>query len=696
MLGVKLLPAETDFALVAPAPFAFTRSYVSSDARDSALGPGWSIPGEGLGLEVSDTATVLIDAQGRRITFGPLAPGEARFSPSEALWIRRGGPVVPQAEALAPWTGRWAFIPEALQHQPEAIFVVRGTEALHFAPQGEDWRLVAEFDAHGYRTEFAWRQGRPATVVDSAGRRYLFFYVMVAERSRLHGVALVPTSPSPFAPRDTPRTPYGVDPHAPETDWLVRYDYDSAARLVAVRDRSGQIVREFTWTGSVMAGHSQPGGIALHYAWDTPGPEGRVLRQTETDGLSRQFAYHAGHTEVTDSLGRTERYDFEGEGPDTRWTGHTRADGSQLAFEYDGFGRQIASIDPLGRRTTSRYDGQGRLTARSLPDGSAWHYALDDDTGAAREIRGPEGQTWKIQRDERARPVLVTAPDGTTTAYTYDDIDLPDRPTTITDARGGVRRLEWNRLGQLTTHTDCSGRSHRFDYDGEGRLLAERNALGEATRYEHDRLGRVIAVYRPDDSRIAYQYDTLGRVTQLTRSAKGEAHPRTDTLVWDRFGRLTAYRDAGGLTQRYRYDVAGRMVALINENEAQTHFAYDALDRLITETGFDRRTQHYTYNAAGELIARTEASLPEAPVTRYEHNAVGRLIARHLPATACAPAITEHFAWRADGQLASFTSPTAEVRFAFDAAGRVVRESQSHTNQTADPWHYACAHRYGL
>ncbi|MBK7665252.1 MAG: DUF6531 domain-containing protein [Candidatus Methylophosphatis roskildensis] len=53
ILGAKILPAETDFALPAPRPFVFARSYASDDARIGPLGPGWSIPGAGVAVDLT-------------------------------------------------------------------------------------------------------------------------------------------------------------------------------------------------------------------------------------------------------------------------------------------------------------------------------------------------------------------------------------------------------------------------------------------------------------------------------------------------------------------------------------------------------------------------------------------------------------------------------------------------------------------
>ena len=67
-------------------------------------------------------------------------------------------------------------------------------------------------------------------------------------------------------------------------------------------------------------------------------PNGKVLRQIEEQGLTREFDYQANYTRVTDNLGRQEDYLFTGEGPTLRWNGHHRADGSEIHFSYNGQG----------------------------------------------------------------------------------------------------------------------------------------------------------------------------------------------------------------------------------------------------------------------------------------------------------------------------------------------------------------------
>ena len=689
ILGVKLLPAETDFALAAPLPFAFSRGYLSSNARIGVLGQGWSIPGDGVGLEVDETATVLIDAQGRRIRFSPLAPGEALFSPSERLWIRRGGPAPdPKNEEPPRWSGRWAAVPEALQDDEAAILVLSGAQYLHFAPVHGAWRLRALFDRNGYRTEFGWgEEGVPTRVRDSAGRLYALVYQRFCNPTdtdrgmRLQGVVLA-------APAgDLQRTPRPVDPSSPDNDWLVRYEYSAAGDLVAVRDRAHQVVRTFQWTDHRLIAHAQPGGIEIKYLWDE---QGRVSRQSETGGLSRIYGYHADCTELLDSLGRSETYHFAGEGGERRWTGHTRADKSEVAYQYDGAGRRTTVLDPLERRYHTQLDSEGRVTATTAPGRVNWRYTLDPDTGGALSITDPDSRTWRFTRDARGNPCQITAPDGGQTRYAYADSRLPDRPTQITDAAGRTKHLTWNALGQLTSYTDCSGQRSSWDYDGDGRQSRHTDAAGRSTAYRYDKPGRLIEVQLPDGGRMTYTYDTLGRRTSVTDPAGGVTR-----FDHDRFGRLTGVMDAAGRTQRYRYDAAGRLIELENENEAKTRFAYDKLDRLIEETGFDGRSRRYRYNLAGELVEIEEA---DGRVTAIDYDAAGRVAARHLPATEAAPALTETFTWSPGGQLIAAASPAGTIHRHYDTAGRLQRELQHQPEgrMPLDGWTYAVSHQHNV
>ena len=155
LLGAKLLPDEVDFALPAPRPFAFSRSYLSRDGRIGVLGQGWSVTGAGLALELETDATVLTDMQGRPIRFPRLEAGHYYFSATEQLWLRRGG--IPQSApngqpigVFTPWDALWRGVPDSLQQDPDAVMLLAGDASCTLPPTPAGPGACASFRYHGY------------------------------------------------------------------------------------------------------------------------------------------------------------------------------------------------------------------------------------------------------------------------------------------------------------------------------------------------------------------------------------------------------------------------------------------------------------------------------------------------------------------------------------------------------------------
>ncbi|TDR39706.1 RHS repeat-associated protein [Tahibacter aquaticus] len=665
LLGVKILRSEVDVALPAPLSFQFARSYLSSDERIGVLGQGWSIPGDGFGLQLDDDATIFIDGQGRRIQFGVLQPGQERYSPSEQIWIRRGG------AAAQNWDGPWAAGAAALREDPNTVFVRSSGGVMAFRRDRSGWRLGEIANRYGYCTRFGWSElDVVSTIHDSAGRCYVLVYgrfapIVASDRGlRLLGVALAAGGDA---------AAQNFDPARNDVDWRVRYDYSEAGDLIAVRDRAGEIVRRFAWEAHRLVAHSLPSGPEIRYRWDA---QGRVIEQAETGGLLRRFHYRADHTEVEDSLGRRERYHFRGEGGALRWTAHERADGSRLEFGYDTLGRQVRSTDALGREQFLRRDGEGRIIGESGAAAASWHADLDAD-GLAVSVESSDGRRRRFDRDELGRIRAATEADGALTRYEYGDARLPDRVTATVDAAGRRRQQEWTALGQLSRYVDCSGHATQWNYDAEGQLLGKTDALGQVTRYAYDRRGRHTATVLPDGTRYEFAYDAAGRRIRFGSGTSAIRH------AWDELGRLVRAVDPAGRERHFDYDPAGRLIGLRNENGTCCRFAYDALDRLVRETGFDGRTQEYRYNQAGELIACDEAGAS----MRLERDEAGRVIACDNRAGDVSVS-RETYAWDAAGQLQCAANESAEINIVHDAAGRRIHETQLH----ADGWRYSVVH----
>lgn len=672
MLGSKVLSSEVDFELPALDPFVFERRYASDDARVGMLGPGWSCPGCAEGLELDGTGTSLVDPQGRRLAFGPLQPGESRFSVSEALWIRRGGALPTDEVELRRW-GRFAQDDWANE---DTVAVWRpATDRFHlFRRIGAVWRLVHRAGRAADGHTFRWTDaGDLHSVVDGVGRHYAFAYTRLGTSTgpddgvRLAGVALV---------RDPGRHGLDVafDPYSPRTHWLVRYHYGEQGDLVEVEPRDPAGWRHFAYENHVMVAHRDAAGREVRYRYDSPGPTGRVIEQHQAGGLSYRFEYQPTVTVVTDSLGRRERYEFAGEGGLRRLVRQVRADGSATVWTHDAAGRVITRTDPLGRTTRWRFDGQGRTIGVVHPDGAIESFTLDPVTGWRLAHADPLGHTTRFTWHASGDLSRIERPDGSVSSFDFLPAQ-PGRPWRVRVGDQVLATFTWDALGLPETVTDCSGHVTRYRHDPDGRLVLMARP-GEPPTTVHLRAdGRVKRFTSPDGEDIHLEHDVAGRLTAV------RCGDDVERIAYDAWGRVIARCDAEGRVRRVEHDVAGRPVAVTHEDGSRMTLAYDRCDRLVAVTWPDSGQTQYQYDVCDDLI---RVDNPLGQWSLMERDAAGRVVRARL-GQANQLSVEEHaFRYDKAGRLIGATCAAAEIAWTLDPMGRAVQEVQRHT----DGWTY--------
>lgn len=131
-------------------------------------------------------------------------------------------------------------------------------------------------------------------------------------------------------------------------------------------------------------------------------------------------------------------------------------------FEYDARDRQIAIVDPLGRRTEKKYDVPG-LGCKNVIDQPV-------------EVIDPKGRTTKFSYDSRNRLVRNVSPDGT------------------------VTRREYNDRGDLVGITDGSGNRTSFLYDGNRRMIRKERASSKSASNGQAQAAKEITLYKYDEA----------------------------------------------------------------------------------------------------------------------------------------------------------------------------------------------------
>ena len=483
-----------------------------------------------------------------------------------------------------------------------------------------------------------------------------------------------------------------------------RYEYDDAGRMIRAIDPAGTSVgAEYDATGRPTAWIDRA-GHRTELEYDATG---QVTAFVFADDAERRVIFDASGRPIahTDALGRTRRTSYDAGG---RIAGVEHPDGSTERLERDAAGRVVRHVGAAGEVTDYEWDAAGRLAV----------------------ISGADGRQTRIERDPRGAVSRIVDPAGEAVDLEYDGFG---RLSSITESDGAVEALAYDAGGRLVSYVDGDGRTTELDRDAAGRLVgvglggltalsytrdaagratAMTDGLGRETGLEYDAMGRPVRITRPGGGVEVFTYDAHGDVVNATRASgagvaftrdirhrvtriegtDGQiydlayAPPGTDTTVtddrgatsWTRDlnGRITAVEGPDGARLELRYDSAGRVVeraarAAANGEIRRTAYAYDALGQLVTVVDSDGGETAYAYDLRGLVTA---IDRPNGARTEYDYDGSSRISAiRHIDSAGDA---IETLSLTRDlsGRVTAVDQADIRREFAYDAAGRLIRE----------------------
>jgi YD repeat-containing protein len=473
---------------------------------------------------------------------------------------------------------------------------------------------------------------------------------------------------------------------------------------------------------------------------------GRIIAETDPRGNVRHHAYDA-----CGNLTNTCLVDASGKWVEWATVAYDSADREVLKisgglatnrFEYDLRGLKVASVDPLGRRTTFTYDRHRRLVATIAPDGTTHQVAYDRCGNKVREVPGggavsgfewdaagrqvrqiegvgrPDARINTCEYDPLGRLTARVNPLGHRTRTTYDG---EGNVASETDASGAVKTFGYDAAGRVTNTVDAFGAQIAQTLDGRGKLCVLRDKRGGTTRSRYDVYGRLIHAtdalgnrvtfgYDAGDNKISetdprgtitrYEYDGANRVTHHVAGV-GLAASVSATTVFDPLGRavrsiLAGHSNSPPVVIARAFDAAGNLLAMTNAGGAVTCHAYDVMDRLIEVRDAAGGVTQTQYDSRGNVVARIDAlgglkrfsydvygqlrtHTDEAgATTRYEVDLLGR-----VTNTVDAIGNRESRQWDAGDHLVRVQAPDGAVSsFEYDQLGRLTNTVDAAGYQT--------------
>lgn len=297
------------------------------------------------------------------------------------------------------------------------------------------------------------------------------------------------------------------------------------------------------------------------------------------------------------------------------------SDGEVTQTQYDATGKMLSQVKD-GKKSTMKYDKQGRLIERTSIEGMVSYFKYDDFGNI---IETAESSGEKIYYTYNAQNNLTKTRKyfNEKLVYAHDKAyDDKHRVISETDAYGHTTTYSYNDKGQKVQTTDAKGNVTRYEYDEIGNLSKEINAEGGETSYEYDTQGHQTKITTPNGATFIYAYDGFGRLTE-------ESNPDRDvtTYAYDASDKLLSAisnqtkTNAKGDTKRNIYDKLGRLARVeYDDSDLNVYYTYDKKSQLtkvadasgMTEIGYDKEKELSKIQTIGSIVFRTQHSYTEA------------------------------------------------------------------------------------
>ena len=530
--------------------------------------------------------------------------------------------------------GHLVKIVSALGLETEFTYDSAGHMVCRQDPDGSRWRfeyaaggrLVASVDPAGARTEYEYGpSGDIVAVVDPLGRRM--------ERSfdtngNIDRITLPGGAQFSYAYDGLMRLVRTIDP----AGGVWTREYDAASTLTALIDPTGVSVR--TSVDSSRKTFTTNDGVdRVRISCDHLG------RPVRTEVLSEDSGPQVS-TDADDPTVSTMVYDGAGNPVQV-----LDAEGGLSRYEYNGSNQMVRMISPAGRVTEYSYDVCGRLAATYEAAGTAeqsvTRYEYDADSRLIRQVYG-DGSEARVRYDACGRVLSITGSGvASPVFYTWDSCG---RVKSIRDNKWGTRSFTYDAASQVVAVTNGAGGVTHYRYDEAGNVTSVMDPAGRITSYEYDLMGNVLAVTNPLGVRTTSTYDAAGRLLTST-DGNGAVH----SFGYDRDGVPCSHSVNGSLLYRMERDSARRTMTTYD------HAGVDAFGApVVTVESYDR---------LGRLVRQRRefgAQIPESFRTAYMDEAGGYELS---------------YAYDADGLRTEFVHPLGSSAYAYDAAGRMVKQT---------------------
>jgi len=386
-----------------------------------------------------------------------------------------------------------------------------------------------------------------------------------------------------------------------------------------------------------------------------------------------------------------------------------------VRMAYDNYGNLSCTRDARGNVSTVSYDGSFTFpTAGTTPPvgtnlagykTTTQYYGVDGVAadkglyGQVKSVTDPNGVVVStMEYDTFGRKVHTTAPDGTWTAWSYNNFGTVGLQHVKVDASAGLSSWTYfDGLGRTIigkkTGPDNKVIATQTQYNPNGTVaqtslpyFENANETVRMTVFTYDSLGRVTSITNPDATTVQSCYNNL-----VTGFIDAEQHLKRETKnvqeklikVEEFTGTYASCAAAVGspyAVTTYDYDVLGHLRFVTDAAGNKTEMHYDNLGRKDYMRDPDMGYWTYAYDANGNLSKQTDA---RGQIITFTYDSLNRITKKHYPRLTfgpdvvytydASPASYPTYTTYPIGRLTTMTDGSGTTTLFYDNMGRTTK-----------------------
>lgn len=315
----------------------------------------------------------------------------------------------------------------------------------------------------------------------------------------------------------------------------------------------------------------------------------------------KELDVHGRELITIDELGRVTEHVRDA---DSNPTQTTRPIGSVVTRTFDNFGNVLTQKEEFnGATTTYTYDQFSLVTSIKNPRDNTTTM-IRDNRGNVEQIINELGHTTTMVYDSRGLVTKMTSPNGLITDYTYNIEGLMDTKTETppTGSPGNVRVWSYSYFptGLLQTVNTPDGITLNYIYDARSDLISVTDNLNQSIEYTYDEYKNVIKTETKNtDGSVALLvdsvYDNRNRLVQ-TKAPHAGVEESIMQRILDENSNLIGLIDPNGNSSSNSYDVFNRLETNTHRENGVTQYVYDDQDRITLVIAPNNVLTNYEYD----------------------------------------------------------------------------------------------------